>query len=376
MRARLHRTLTLGLQALIVVTFAWACEVAPPPASADPPRATAETPTSIQAELHNRETLATELFVQLPPADDVPVGDVSADPGTWRGLVVVPEYRCAPYDADDYPYPQSVEQRIVAGMGGIIYDPYTGRWFATTRETDIEHIVARSEAHDSGLSAADAATKRLFSSDVQNLTLASPAVNRTQKSGNDATEWLPALNQCWFVDRVVQVRQTYGLTVDSRERDVLDAILQGCATTSMVVLDAQPVELVATAPAFTTGAGTGALHLYDDNGNGRITCADARLHGIAPCPPITPRTRTWTTGTGTAWCASSWRHSAKGRDTSDGVKGISRRGIAPRFAWPNLTSFIGVPVGDHGVDGKSMEVVQALKRSAPGVRLLFISRYP
>ncbi len=25
-----------------------------------------------------------------------------------------------------------------------------------------------------------------------------------------------------------------------------------------------------------------ALGLYDDNGNGRITCAEARNHGIAP----------------------------------------------------------------------------------------------
>ena len=34
----------------------------------------------------------------------------------------------------------------------------------------------------------------------------------------------------------------------------------------------------ATAPP----AGANALELYDDNGNGRITCAEARKHGIAP----------------------------------------------------------------------------------------------
>ena len=68
-------------------------------------------------------------------------------------------------------------------MGGIIYGPYTGTWFASTSETDIEHIVARSEAHDSGLCAADAATRRRFASDILNLTLASPSVNRSQKSG-------------------------------------------------------------------------------------------------------------------------------------------------------------------------------------------------
>ena len=86
-------------------------------------------------------------------------------------------------------------------MGGIIYGPYTGTWFANRRETDIEHIVARSEAHDSGLCKVDAGTKRRFSSDLLNLTLASPSVNRYQKVGNDVAEWLPALNRCWYADR-------------------------------------------------------------------------------------------------------------------------------------------------------------------------------
>ena len=31
-------------------------------------------------------------------------------------------------------------------------------------------------------------------------------------------------------------------------------------------------------------AGADALAAWDDNGNGRITCAEARRHGIAPVP--------------------------------------------------------------------------------------------
>ena len=53
-----------------------------------------------------------------------------------------------------HPLDPSVEAQIVAALGGV-YEPYTGRWFSGPRETDIEHIVARSEAHDSGLCAAD-----------------------------------------------------------------------------------------------------------------------------------------------------------------------------------------------------------------------------
>ena len=120
---------------------------------------------------------------------------------TWRGLAVAPEHRCSPYDRGDYPYSQSVEARIVAGMGGRVYGPYTGRHFASRRETDIEHMVAASEAHDSGFCAADAATRRRFASDLLNLTLAAPAVNRRQKSGKDTGEWLPRMNRCWFAAR-------------------------------------------------------------------------------------------------------------------------------------------------------------------------------
>lgn len=109
---------------------------------------------------------------------------------TWRGLKVEPERRYSPYDPDDYRYSQSVEDRIIADYGGV-YGPYTGLWFSSQRDTDIEHMVARSEAHDSGLCAADLATRRRFANDLLNLTLASPSVNRGQKIARDAAEWMP-----------------------------------------------------------------------------------------------------------------------------------------------------------------------------------------
>ena len=50
---------------------------------------------------------------------------------------------------------------------GAVYGPYTGTCFSSTAETDIEHIVAASEAHDSGLFARDAATKARFARDLR-----------------------------------------------------------------------------------------------------------------------------------------------------------------------------------------------------------------
>ena len=196
----------------------------------------------------------------------------------WRGLVVAPEVRCSQYDADDYRYPQSVELKIISSLGGV-YGPYTGQWFSGRGDTDIEHIVARSEAHDSGLCAADDATRRRFATDILNLTLASPAVNRYEKSDKDAAQWLPSLNQCWFADRVVEVRRKYALTIDATEATSLESVLNGCASTSLVVTQATSApSRVAPSPVPTTDA----LRQWDDNGNGRITCAEARRHGIAP----------------------------------------------------------------------------------------------
>ena len=64
--------------------------------------------------------------------------------------------------------------------------------------------LARSEAHDSGLCAADSATRRRFATDLLNLTLAGPRVNRYQKVDHDAAEWLPSQNRCWFAARAAR----------------------------------------------------------------------------------------------------------------------------------------------------------------------------
>jgi hypothetical protein len=148
-------------------------------------------------------------------------------------LTVAPETRCSAYDRDDYPYPQSVEQRIIAQLGGI-WSPYTLRRFASATDTDIEHMVSLSEAHDSGLCLATGATRRAFARDLDNLTLASPEVNRYQKKALDAAEWLPEHNRCWFAARLVAVRAEYGLTIDAREHAALRRVLSGCKSVALV----------------------------------------------------------------------------------------------------------------------------------------------
>ncbi len=205
---------------------------------------------------------------------------------TWNGLTVAPEHRCSPYDRADYPYSRSVEREIVAAMGGRVYGPYTGRHFRSMSETDIEHIVAVSEAHDSGLCAAGPDTRRRFASDLLNLTLATPEVNRCGGAGkcaHDPADWLPPMNRCWFAARVVDVKRKYRLTVDRREAVALHRVFSACASTALVFTRAQG-DGDRAASQRNAAASSDALALYDDNGNGRITCKEARRHGIAPVP--------------------------------------------------------------------------------------------
>ena len=143
-------------------------------------------------------------------------------------------------------------------------------------------MVARSEAHDSGLCAADLATRRRFASDLLNLTLASPAVNRTQKIARDAADWMPERNRCWFAARVVAVRQRYSLTIDRREAEALDRVLSACESTKMVKHPRGAISGSPATKAPNTPSGSEGIAQWDDNGNGRITCSEARAHGIAP----------------------------------------------------------------------------------------------
>ena len=160
---------------------------------------------------------------------------------SWRGITVAEENRCSHYNRSDYSYPQSVELQIIEHMDNRIYGPYTGRTYNDRNQVVIEHIVASSEAHDSGLCNASKFVRKLFASDLLNLTSASPSVNRS-KWPRDAADWLPEMNECWFADTVVNVRNKYGLTIDRREADALENVLSSCLSVDMVFVSGQEKE--------------------------------------------------------------------------------------------------------------------------------------
>lgn len=96
---------------------------------------------------------------------------------------------CAPYKRSLYDSnSQALEVRILTQQPLISF--YTGRVFHTTRNTEIEHIVAVKEAHISGLCAQPNSVKKAFGKDLLNLTLAAKGVN-IAKSDKDAAQWRP-----------------------------------------------------------------------------------------------------------------------------------------------------------------------------------------
>ncbi len=166
------------------------------------------------------------------------MGSVFAQDNTWRGLKIEQENRCSPYNRSrDYVYSQTIENQIVKSLGNKIYSPYSGKFFKSKEETDIEHIVSLSEAQDSGLCSANKKTKNRFASDIQNLTLASPTVNRDEKSGYDASGWLPEKNKCWFAKRVLEVKKAYNLTVDPEELIALEKVISKCSSFKMIFFE-------------------------------------------------------------------------------------------------------------------------------------------
>ena len=173
-------------------------------------------------------------YIPRAQPDPQPTG-CPPDAETWRGLKVCSERPRDSYDRDGYGTGySSLEDEIIAALpspmkkNGQVYTPYSCIAFDITMQgtaaTDIEHIVALAEAHDSGI--ADD-RRRDIASDLDNLTIADPMVNRSEKSDQDAGEWMPDRHGAWFAQRVIAVKREYELSVDPAERDALEMLLAG-----------------------------------------------------------------------------------------------------------------------------------------------------
>lgn len=109
---------------------------------------------------------------------------------------------------------------------GCYYSAADGACHADPAQVHVDHLVPLAEAWESGISPHDLDA---FAGDPDNLWLMTADLN-TAKSDRDVAEWLPPEDDvvCEYVERWVEVKVAYHLTVDRTEHRAIAAVLATC----------------------------------------------------------------------------------------------------------------------------------------------------
>ena len=121
------------------------------------------------------------------------------------------------------------ECKVIAGQ---LLDPFSGKvitFSATKVVIDIDHVVALSNAWQTGAAYFDKNKRSQIANDPLNLLAVDSKLNR-QKGDGDAATWLPPSKafRCEYVARQVAVKAKYGLWVTQPEKVAIDKILSTC----------------------------------------------------------------------------------------------------------------------------------------------------
>ena len=118
---------------------------------------------------------------------------------------------------------------------GLLHDPYTGkditftRGAATSDDIQIDHVVALSDAWQSGAQQLTFDERVGLANDPLELLAVDGPANQ-QKSDGDAATWLPSNKafRCQYVARQIAVKKKYRLWVKPAEKDVIVRVLSVC----------------------------------------------------------------------------------------------------------------------------------------------------
>ena len=117
-------------------------------------------------------------------------------------------------------------------IAGLLLDPYSGKviTFSSTKSNiDIDHVVALSNAWQTGAAYFDKTKRQQIANDPLNLLAVDFSLNR-QKGDGDAATWLPPLKsyRCDYVARQIAVKAKYGLWVTQPEKVAIIKLLEKC----------------------------------------------------------------------------------------------------------------------------------------------------
>jgi len=119
--------------------------------------------------------------------------------------------------------------KVIAGQ---LLDPFSGKvitFSATKVVIDIDHVVALSNAWQTGAAYFDKNKRSQIANDPLNLLAVDSKLNRQKRDG-DAATWLPPSKafRCEYVARQVAVKAKYGLWVTKPEKVAINKILSTC----------------------------------------------------------------------------------------------------------------------------------------------------
>lgn len=118
-------------------------------------------------------------------------------------------------------------------VAGTLADPDTGKRISFTKAeaaaVQIDHVVALSDAWQTGAQRLPSSTRLGFANDPLNLLAVDGPANQDKGDG-DAATWLPPRKafRCAYVSRQVEVKVHYGLWVTAAERDAMARVLGSC----------------------------------------------------------------------------------------------------------------------------------------------------
>jgi hypothetical protein len=120
-------------------------------------------------------------------------------------------------------------------LSGILLDPYSGeeisflRGVATSSEVQIDHVVALSNAWQTGAFKLTYEKRLAFANDPMNLLAVKGRLN-SQKGDGDAATWLPPQKniRCAYVAQQIVVKAKYGLWVTPPEKAAMVGLLSKC----------------------------------------------------------------------------------------------------------------------------------------------------
>ena len=120
-------------------------------------------------------------------------------------------------------------------LSGILLDPYSGesidflRGVTTSSDVQIDHVVALSNAWQTGAFKLTLAQRTAFANDPNNLLAVKGRLN-SQKGDGDAATWLPPQKsyRCDYVTKQVSIKARYGLWLTAPEKEAMLRILKSC----------------------------------------------------------------------------------------------------------------------------------------------------